>query len=108
MLADGYAITLKAAPRAVASRDGADRPRGLSVSLSSLLAGTGGPLYVMGLGDFASADLGLLQGLVDQHANALAGLAVSLVDVSLDAQGDVHIAAARFTTNSGPIEISIH
>jgi hypothetical protein len=107
MLADGYAITLKAAPQAVA-RATVLIVHADSVNLSSLLAGTGGPMYVLGLGDFANADLGVLQGLVDQHANALAGFAVSLVDVSLDAQGNVHIAAARFTTDAGPIDISIH
>jgi hypothetical protein len=107
MLADGYSITLKAAPQAVA-RATVLIVHANSVSLPDLLAGTGGPMYVVGLGDLATADLGLLQGLVDQHAKALADFAVSLVDVSLDAQGDVHVAAARFTTDSGPIEISIH
>jgi hypothetical protein len=107
MLADGYSIALKAAPQAVA-RTTVLIIHADSVSLSDLLAGAGGPMYVMGIGDLPIADLGLLQGLVDQHANVLTGFAVSLVDVSLDAQGEVHIAAARFTTSSGPIEISIH
>ena len=106
MLADGYSITLQAAPQAVA-RATVLVVHADSVSLSDLLAGAGGPMYVMGLGDFATADLGLMQGLVEQHANALAGLAVSLVDVSLDAQGDIHIAAARLTTGGGPIQVSI-
>lgn len=107
MLADGYEITLKTAPQAVA-RATVLIVHSESVSLASLLAGAGGPMYVLGLGDLAVADLGLVQGLVEQHANALAGCAVSLVDLSLDGQGNLHIAAARFTTDAGPIEISIH
>ena len=106
MLADGYSIKLQAAPQA-AARTTVLIVHADSVSLSSLIGGAGGPMYVLGLGDFASADLGVLQGLVEQHAQALAGFAVSLVDVSLDVHGDVHIAAARFTTDAGPIEISI-
>lgn len=106
MLADGYHIALQAAPQAVA-RVTLLVVHSESVGLPALLSGAAAPLFVVSVGDLAVADLGVVQGLVQHHADTLAGLAVSLVDVSLDLQGDMHLGAARFTTDGGPVQIAI-
>jgi hypothetical protein len=106
MMPEGYDITLLAAPQSIA-RTTLLVVHQEAVSLAALLTGTAAPLYVLKVGDLAAADLSLLQGLTVQHASSLPGLAVSVVDVSVDTKGLVHVAGARFTTESGPVEIVI-
>jgi len=79
-----------------------------SVELSDVLSGAVAPSFIVPLGALPTADLNLLQGLVENHAKALSGLAVSLVYVSIDTQQALHVSAARLTTDSAPVEIIIH
>jgi hypothetical protein len=79
-----------------------------SVELSDVLSGAVAPSFIVPLGALPAADLNVLQGLVENHAKALSGLAVSLVYVSIDTQQGLHVSAARLTTDSAPVEIIIH
>jgi hypothetical protein len=79
-----------------------------SVELSAVLSGAVAPSFIVPLGALPAADLTVLQGLVESHANALSGLAVSLVYVSIDPQQAVHVSGARLTTDSAPVEVIIH
>lgn len=103
----GYAVKFNA-PQAAAARAALLVVHPADVGLEALLSGAVAPTFIVPVGDLPTADLAQLQDLVSHHAGALPGLAVSLVYVSLDTTGALHVAAARITTDGAPIEIVVH
>jgi|GEM_PF-5097429 len=106
VLQPGFGVLLEAAPQAT-GRVTLLVLHAADADLHALLAGAVAPVAMIAAGDVPSVDLGLLQELVVNHAGGLAGLHVTVVDLSLDLQGGLHLAAARLTTEADPIEFVI-
>ena len=60
---------------------------------------------IVHLGEVATVDLNTLQHDVQTQGAALHGTHVSVVLLSLDYQGELHVAAARVPIAGGPIEV---
>lgn len=99
----GFSLALEAAPEAL-GRLTLLVLHPADADLHTLLAGGVAPVAVVAMGDLASVDLVAFQNLVGAHAEALAGLDVSLVDVSLDTQGELRVSAAAVSPLGEPIE----
>jgi hypothetical protein len=103
VLEPGFGVTLEAAPQAL-GRVTLLVLHAADADLHALLAGSVVPVALVAVGDVSSVDLVLLQDLVTKHAAGLTGLHVTVVDLSLDLQGHLRVAAARVTPEAGPIE----
>jgi len=104
VLQDEMSIKLEAAPEALA-RGAYLVVTAADADLHGLLAGTVAPAYVLPVGDLPAVELGQLQTLVTKHASVLNGLKVSLVYLSVDAEGALHKAAAGLTPGGATVEI---
>ena len=79
-----------------------------SSSLGDLLAGKSHPDQVVVVGDVPAVGLQAFHALVAQHEQDLPGMGVTLVFVSVDTQGLLHLSAVRAATDGGPLEIVTH
>ena len=75
--------------------------------LAALLSGAQAPGLVLSVGDLPVLDLAKAQNSVSHYEAQLPGLAVSVVFLSVDADGQVHASGARLDPAGGPIEIAI-
>jgi hypothetical protein len=103
VLEPGFEVTFEAAPEALV-RSTLLVIHAADAELHELLAGGVAPVALLVAGDMAAVDLGSFQSLVDQHAEGLQGLHVSLVDVSIDAWGDLRASAVRLAPDATTIE----
>ncbi len=103
VLDPGIGVTLEAAPESL-GRLTLLVVHAADADLHALLSGAVAPVALVPAGDLASVDLGAFQNLVTAHASGLAGLHVTVVDLSFDLQVHLHVAAVRFAPEGAPIE----
>jgi hypothetical protein len=103
-LHEGLEARLHAAPDALARLvllvldDGQD-------SLQDVLAGQTQPALILSMGDLVVADLVVFQRILSHHAADLPGVHATLVFGSVDAGGELHLAAVRGGTDGEPLEV---
>jgi len=102
----GLKLRLQAASQAMARTailvgDSGSQP------LADLLSGKAKPFAAIALGNMPGLDLGLLDHLLQKHAGAAVPFRATVVFVSVDKWGIVHLAAAAGRTDGGPLEIAL-